>query len=372
MRGGLAVDNTELHYLSYDPEAIWREMMLAYVDAGGDIIYPGDEKEMLLRSVQAIITQVFAGVDNALRMQTLRYAVGEYLDALGEQRSCERIEAAAATATVTIALDGGGESDTLPAGTAMTADGKMFYLLTEDLEITGEAQTVTAEVVCDRAGSAGNGLTAGAQVQPQITHPAIRSIVAATDAAGGRNRETDDAYRERIRTFGLASVSTGPRQQYESVAKGVSSEIIDARALNLGDGEVGIYILPASDEGLTALLDAVEAALSDVTTRPLTDQVSVYAATAVPYTLNVKYAYDSSTASQALIAQAVSEYREWQEQTIGRAFNPDKLAALLYQAGASRVLWDTGSEFDGGTVAYTEIGENEYCSGSISLAVIET
>jgi hypothetical protein len=35
-------------------------------------------------------------VDNALRMQTLRYAVGDYLDVLGEQRNCERIQASAA------------------------------------------------------------------------------------------------------------------------------------------------------------------------------------------------------------------------------------------------------------------------------------
>ena len=72
--------DSEIHYLSYDPEEIWKEMILAYIEAGGDILYPGDEKEMLLRGVQSIVTQVFAGVDAALRTDTLRYAVGEYLD----------------------------------------------------------------------------------------------------------------------------------------------------------------------------------------------------------------------------------------------------------------------------------------------------
>ena len=94
------MDNTELHYLAYDPEAIWEQMMINYVEAGGDTVYPGDEKYMLLRGVLADIVQVFAGVDNALRMQTLRYAIGEYLDVLGELRGCERIKATAATATV--------------------------------------------------------------------------------------------------------------------------------------------------------------------------------------------------------------------------------------------------------------------------------
>ena len=43
------MDNTELHYLTYDPDEIWAEMQRAYVENGGDILYPGDEKEMLLR-----------------------------------------------------------------------------------------------------------------------------------------------------------------------------------------------------------------------------------------------------------------------------------------------------------------------------------
>ena len=40
------MDNTEIHYLTYDPEEIFQEMNLAYIQAGGDILYPGDEKEM--------------------------------------------------------------------------------------------------------------------------------------------------------------------------------------------------------------------------------------------------------------------------------------------------------------------------------------
>ena len=32
------MDNTEIHYLTYDPEEIWNEMVMAYVEAGGDTI----------------------------------------------------------------------------------------------------------------------------------------------------------------------------------------------------------------------------------------------------------------------------------------------------------------------------------------------
>ena len=43
--------DTELHYLTYSPDDIWQEMQQTYIENGGDILYPGDEKEMLLRGV---------------------------------------------------------------------------------------------------------------------------------------------------------------------------------------------------------------------------------------------------------------------------------------------------------------------------------
>lgn len=364
------MDNTELHYVTYDPDEIWNEMMVAYVEAGGDILYPGDEKEMLLRSVLADIIQVFAGIDNGLRMQTLRYAVGDYLDLLGELRSCARIEAAAATATVTITMNATGKSDTLAAGTAMTADGVLFYLLSEDLAITGGAQTVTVGITADRAGSAGNALTAGLQMQMQSKHPAINSIIVASDAVGGQEREDDDTYRERIRQYGLASVSTGPAKQYEAAAKAVSSIIVDAKAIRLNAGSVGIYLILSTETGAAALIQSVVDALNSESVRPLTDTVSVYQATDITYTLNVQYQADNSSATNAAIAQAVADYQEWQDSTVGLAFNPDRLMAALYQAGCTRVIWGTGSEFDGGSVEYTSIADNARCKGTITLTSI--
>lgn len=361
------MDSTEIHYVTYDPEAIWTDMMTAYAEAGGAIIYPGDEKSMLLKGALAVIVQTLAAVDNALRMQTLRYAVGDYLDLLGESRNCERLDAAEATATVTITTNATGIADTLAAGSAMTADGTVFYLLTDDIALTGGTQTITASVICDRSGSVGNGLLAGTQMQMQNPNPAINSIVAATDATGGQDKEKDDVYRERIREHGLASISTGPARQYEAAAKAVSSVIVDANAVNTGAGSVGVYLILSTQEGAAALLQAVSDALNGEETRPLTDSVTVAQATDVTYTLNVEYTCDNSNTTHAAIAEAAEAYQAWQDNSIGLAFNPDKLMALLYQAGATRVIWGAGSEFDGGTVEYTTIADDERCKGTITL-----
>ena len=363
--------DSELHYLTYDPEEVWEEMMDAYSEAGGDVLYPGNEKEMLLRSVQAVIVQVFAGVDNALRMQTLRYAAGEYLDLIGELRSCPRIQASAARAGVTIYARATGRADVLPKGTAMTADGATFYLLTEAVTLSGFQQTLSATVEAERPGSAGNALLAGTELQLAISNSAVESIVSAGDASGGDEMEEDDVYRERLREYWLAAVTTGPARQYEAAAKGVSSLIVDARALQIAAGQVGVYLILSTDTGTAAIVQAVQNALSAEDMRPLTDQVTVALSEEVPYTLNVQYQASAGSTTTAAIAAAVTEYKKWQDNSVGRAFNPDRLMAGLYQAGCTRVVWGSGSKLgENGAVTYTEIAASKHCKGTINLSVL--
>lgn len=364
------MDNTELHYLTYDSDAIWEKMMLAYVEAGGDILYPGDEKEMLLRGVQAVIMQTFAGVDNALRMATLRYAVRDYLDAYGEGRGCSRIEASPARATVKITTNKNMKIETLPAGTPVTADGQAFYLLEDDVYLSGYEETFTAGIVAQVAGISGNALVKGTEMHLTTTNSGVNKIIVTDDAKGGSDREEDDVYRERIRVSGLASVTTGPERQYESVAKSVSTQIIDAHAKMLDAGKVGVYLLLASEEGKEGLMQSVLDALSAQDVRPLTDHVSVYEATNVPYKLVLEYTAESPATVADGIAAAVKSYQDWQDNTIGREFNPDRLIAAAYQAGATRVKWGAESKFkESDPIQYTTIGECERCKGEITVSL---
>ena len=238
------------------------------------------------------------------------------------------------------------------------------------MDQTGYEQTINAEVICRETGGLGNGLLAGTQMQFMVPNPAVLSVYAIRDASGGQDEEDDEVYRERIRNFGLINTTTGPQTQYESAAMNVTSEILDARALNLGAGVVGIYLLLASDTGAAAILDSVSAALNAQDVRPLTDTVEVYRATQMPYELKVQYAQEAGSNITTAIGEAVEEYQKWQDEEIGRAFNPDKLMAMLYQAGAIRVVWGDGSHFNNGAVQYTTIAENAHCKGKITLAVM--
>ena len=365
------VDNTELHYIEYDAEDLLVEMKMAYMDAGGELLKAGDEKDMLLHAVHAMLMQGFASVDNALRMATLRYAQRDYLKIIGENRNCPYIDAKKATATVEITFMATGRTDTLEAGEAITADGEIMYLLDEDVNDTGAAQTVTVGVTCATAGSAGNSLLNGTQMQTVITHDGVYSIYCAGDATGGMDDEDYEDYRDRIREHGLTSITTGPATQYESVAKAVTSIILDANAIQTDAGEVGVYLLLSDDTGSAAIIQAVTDTLNGEDTRPLTDHVTVSLATPVTYTLNVEYQADPGSNVGEIIDDVVAEYQAWQDHIIGQAFNPDRLMALLYQAGCTRVVWGSGSAFDGGTVEYTTIQPYEHCKGTISTAVMQ-
>lgn len=366
------MEDNSIHYLTYDAEALWSAMTDAYLEAGGDVLYPGDEKEMLLRGVQGILMQAFAGIDNALRMDTLRYAVGEYLDIYGEKRNCYRITAAAARTTVRLTFLANGIGKTIPAGSALTADGSVIYELAEDIEQTGYAGTFDAEIRCRQSGAVGNGLHTGTEMQFLLPEDGVNNVTVLADAAGGQNEEDDDTYRERIREYGLSTVTTGPSSQYERVSKAVTSEIVDAKAINTGDGEVGVYLLLEDEDSGAEIIAAVEAALTPENARPLTDSVTVALADRKEYTLKVKYSTSQGANVSAYIADAVTQYQKWQDRTIGQAFNPDMLVSYLYQAGCLRVVFDEGSEFDGGAVEYTPIASNEYCKGTITLEVMST
>ena len=365
------MNDTGLHYLTYDEEELWKAMQLVYIAEGGDLLYPGDEKEVILRGVQQILMLAFSGIDNALRMDTLRYAVRDYLDLYGEKRNCYRITAQPAKTTVTITTNATGLSDTIPKGSQMTQDGTLFFALDEAISLTGLQETIVASVTATTAGTIGNALEEGAEMTLASGHSGVFSIIANADATGGQDEEDDETYRERIRTYGLAAVTTGPEDQYERAAKEASSDVIDAAALNGGSGKVDVYLLPASGATTSTLIAEVEAALRAEDVRPLNDLVTVAIATKKEYTLNMQYKVADGTNVSAALAEAVNEYKAWQEKTIGRAFNPDKLKAMMYSAGCSLVVIGSGSEFDGGTAEYTEIDADEYCEGTITLAVID-
>lgn len=367
------MDTSELHYITYDPKEVWNLMTETYIEEGGEPLYPGDEKEILLRSVQAILTSFAARVDNAHRMATLTYARGKYLKEYGLKQKCVYIDAVAARAQVTMTFAAGGTARVIEAGTELTADGSLLWALENDIEITGTEQAIETTIVCQTAGTIGNGLRAGSQMQFLEGQDGFVSCIVGSQASGGVDAEDEEVYRERIRNYGLASVTTGPANVYEQKARAVSSQIVDARAIRDAAGEVGVYLIIADGADWNSLQPSVEQALNPDNVRPLTDYVRVKQAGSIPYVLNVEVYYSQYAGIGDAVTDAVEEYQKWQDQRIGRDWDPNRLMAMLYQAGCDRVNWLSGSGINGGSsVIYTQGEENKRLSGTITLRVVNT
>lgn len=373
------MNNSEVHYITYDPDAIWDAMIAEYQAQGGEALYPGDEKEMLLRGVQSALVVMLAGVDTALRMDTLRYAVGEYLDIYGEKRNCPRTDATYAKIRVHWTKAAGATEESVPSGTLVTPDGVTYFALDEAIDLTSGTEG-DATATCETAGTAGNCVTeAGSPLNFSADVDGTGDVVAMTGylTEEGADEEDDDTYRERIRTWGLTAVTTGTKNSYESAARNAHTGIKDALCKQVyayydtsahewveydPDQQtvtgyatracVGIYL--AYDESEVSASAAIAAALSatnDAGRKPLTDMIFVHEGTKVPYTLKVTVGHDGDI-SEA-VEEAVAEYRAWQDYAYTGEWNPERLTAALYQAGAKSVTYTQVSATIEGTTYTT-------------------
>jgi phage-related baseplate assembly protein len=361
-----------IHYLSYEPDSMWEAMMEAYQQAGGELLFPGDEKELLLRSVQAVLISAYAAHDTCAKQRTLRFATGAYLDLLGENKGVPRIAAAHASADAQVTLYGVGTL-TLPKDTLFTQDGSIFYATQNTVIVAssgGEVST-TVTLVCTEGGVLGNGIPEGMELTPVTVSRDVVSAVLLTQTSGGREAEDDEAYRERIRFASLRTATTGPKLAYEAKAKAVSTAILDASAAE-NETAVAVWLLfdaGAGEEERNSIMVAVLEALNAETERPLTDLVTVAQGEAVPYAIVGTYRLPENAADDVAVAVAAASaaYKLEQESKLGKPFDPYVLMAKLYGAGATRVVFDGASHVDGEPLDYTEILESQYMSGSITL-----
>ena len=324
-----------LQLLDIDSESIYNGILQSMEIMTGEPLYPGDERRMFTEAIVQIVVAIANQCNTACNNKMLAYAQGEALDALGDRMSVERIPAKRATATFKFTLTAVQALDvTIPAGTLITTDGDIYFETVEDLTVAAGDSEGTVTGMCTVAGEEGNGYSIGsiAQLVDSVDYVSTASNTTVSD--GGEDEEEDDDLRERIRLANSAYSTAGSVKAYEYWAKSADASIIDVVVDSPSACVVNLYILceggelPDSD-----LLDAVEAVCGADDVRPLTDQVSALAPTAVPYDITIHYyttAEDEEDVVETIEGEggAIDQYVEWQQGAIGRDINPDKLLAL--------------------------------------------
>lgn len=337
-------DLPDIQFVPVEPEEIKNGIITVYEAISGKKLFPGDPIRLFLLAQADIIIQQRMLLNDAAKMNLLRYARGDYLDHLGALVETPRLQATAAVATVRFTLSAPRpDVVAIPAGVKVTPGNGLYFSTEKAAEIAAGELSADILCFCDEPGATGNGFLPGqinVLVDPQ---PFIGSVANVTASAGGTDAEADDPYRNRIYTSPERFSVAGPAGAYEYWARTANPGISDVRVFSPAPTEVEVLVLMAGGELPTQdILDAVSEAVNDRTVRPLSDKVTVSAPAAIQYDVDFTYWIDSERVADALSIQAavraaVQDYVAWQKLRIGRDINPSELTRRIMNAGARRV-----------------------------------
>lgn len=342
------VDLPEILFATEEASAIQQNIVTVYEGLTDRTLQPTDPVRLFLNSLAAIIVQQRVLINQTAKGNLLRYASGVLLDHIGAFQGSERLAASVAITTLQFTLSIPLSSATpIPSGTRVGVqggEGSIYFSTTEYLEIPAGVTTGVVTAECSAAGTVGNGFIPG-QINVLMDQlPFVQAVTNLTASSGGAAVETDEAFKERIRTAPESYSTAGPRGAYEFWAKSTSAAIQDVHAYSPEAGKVTIVPLlvggqiPGQD-----VLDAVAEKLEDRGIRPLTDQVTVAAPEPVQYNTTLTYYISRSRSAevqaiQAAVTAAVPAYHAWQRSKLGRDINPSELIARVMAAGALRVV----------------------------------
>ncbi|MNO15528.1 Baseplate J-like protein [compost metagenome] len=337
----------DLKFVDDDPQTIINSIITMHEAIAGRKLYPADPERLFILSLAQIIVQQRVLINDTAKQNLLRYARANVLDEIGVMYDTSRLPAESARTTIQFTLSIPLASATIiPAGTRVGPDGsggELFFITTDVLQIHSGSLLGTVSAACSVAGVSGNGFIPG-QISTLIDPiPFVQSVTNLTESSGGAEEETDNAYRDRIRSAPESFSVAGPAGAYEYWAKTASGAIIDVAVESPAPMQVLLVPLLVGGEIPTQdVLDAVESAVSDREIRPLTDQVTVQAPEAVSYDVNLTYYISNSRATeaatiQAAVNKAVSDYILWQKSRLGKDINPSELIARVMATGALRV-----------------------------------
>lgn len=334
----------EISFVETDAEVINSDLVSKFEEYLGETLASGDERRMFLQGFAYALADQLNHINETGRSNLLRYAVGNELDALGELFHNDRLGAKNSVVTLRFTLSTvPSQSIVLPKGTRVTPDGEIFFATDEQITFAANSIETTKDVTATAtvAGNSHNDFALGTINILVDTNPYIASVENITVSGGGSDVETDDEYRERLRESPFSFSVAGPANAYKAIAMAVSGDVADVAVYSPSAGVVEIAVIKDNGEIPSAddeLLNMITEACSAKDTRPLTDNVRVVPAKAVPVNINVTYyVANGDTSKMSAIGAAVDEYKAWQTAKVGRAIVPDELNSLMRAAGAGRV-----------------------------------
>lgn len=328
----------EPDFIDRDPKQIELDVLQAWEDLTGIALAPGDPEALFLKTIAYRETLLRIAIQEAAKLNLLRYSRFPMIDYLGDLLVTPRLDAKSAITTLRFELAATHGSDVpIPSGTRRASrDGRVVFATNADAIIATGDLTVDVAATATAAGIAANGYAAG-QISVEVDVIPLVTVGANTTATdGGAPRESDERYMTRLLLAPDAFSVAGPEQAYRYRALSVSTLIADVAALSPEPGAVKIVVLASTGLPSTELLAAVTAALQDGQVRPMTDTVTVVAPTEVTWTIaaSLKLFSDADLDTTLAAAQAAATaFADARRAALGRDIVPSQIIAALSVPG---------------------------------------
>lgn len=226
----------DYQFAETDTAPLVSEMIAAYETITGVTVRPASPERLFILWVADVIVQLRTMINYAANQNIPSRASGANLDALGEL-FYDRDRPGAVPATCKMRVNISEVQNTailIPKGTRFTDGGyTTLWDNTEDVYIPAGSTSAEIALVCETAGTGGNGYVAG-QINTLVDISNVRyysSCANTTETDGGAEAATDEEYYALLRASEDAYSVAGPMGAYEYWAKSVSTNVADVKAI---------------------------------------------------------------------------------------------------------------------------------------------
>ncbi len=307
---------------------------------------PGDKEHIHLRIEAGQYYQMYQIMDNAAKMNLLKYSKGNFLRHLGAFKKTFIQEPKPAVVTARFTLSEVRKDVIyIPQGTRITAGDGVYFATDDYAEVKAGDSFVDIDCTCESVGEVGNDYIPG-QIEIIVDPvPYVASVTNTTKSEGGTGEESEESFRERIFLAPSSYSVAGPADAYEYWVKQYNSAAIeDVKIYEPTEAVVDIRILLNGGvlPSKTFCSGCLEY-LKENPIIPLTDNDIVAAPDVVNYNVKAVYYIARSDLNNIAVIQesieaAKDTYLNWQRTKIGRDINPDALTEFVRAAGGKRVV----------------------------------
>lgn len=324
----------EPNFIDRNPEEVTNAWIQRYEDLTGKTLYPAqiDRFAIDMGAYRENILRV--EIQETSKKNLLSYAPLDVLKHIGEPQGVTQLLADYSKTTIKFSVDEALDFDfAIQANTEIESkDGLFIFATTSEVTLKKGELTVSAEAVCETAGSASNNYSIGSINNILTPLDYISKAENITVTSGGADDESAEQLRERIRLAPEKYSNAGSKGAYRYHTLSVHQSITDVTITSPSPGIIYVYPLTSNGNPSEELIKKVQDYLNDDKVRPLTDYVLVKSPEQKTFSIEsdiLLYSYADIDSVKKTIDAKLTEYKLQLSEKLGKNVVATQIIAIL-------------------------------------------